>query len=129
MYGKKLAFGLTISALAATAFLAAPDGKPVGGKLVYEFRGTGEAETKEFVIRDDWGLDWEVRGNIYWIGVKDQTKKEGREEDSNTVMHWDTNGRKSGFVTHHIGGRYRLKTFYAKGPWRIRVYQFSGKIE
>ncbi|MGE0757862.1 MAG: hypothetical protein AB7O38_12615 [Pirellulaceae bacterium] len=107
-----------------------PGDIPAGGKLVYEFRGTGEAETKEFVIRDDWGLDWEVRGNISRIGLRDLAEKaHPANPESNIVCEWDTNGRKSGFGTHHIGGRYRLKTFYAKGPWRIRVYQFPGRIE
>lgn len=125
MYGKLGAAVLAASALIGGTY-ALVDAKP---KVVHEFRGTGEGVTPLFTIRDDWGLDWEVRGSIMWIGIVDPSIKVPPDSDANVIHHWDVTGEKTGKVTFDKGGKYRLKVFYARGPWKIRVHQYSGRID
>lgn len=124
-----------------------------GSRPVYEFSGVGKDEhldTKLFKIGDDWGFDWQVRGDIANIVLVDPAgaplqgadalldafaDPDGKNPKTNTSRQiWWINqnyrgsvGPQSGHINYHRGGTYALSV-WAIGPWRIKVYQYPNRL-
>jgi hypothetical protein len=131
----------------------AADPAAPASKLVHEFSGVGKEEhlnTKLFKVNDDWGFDWEVRGDILNIVLVDPAgaplqgadalmnefrDPAGKNKRVNTFREtWWINpdhgafvGPQSGHINYHRGGTYALSV-WAVGPWRIKVYQYPNRL-
>lgn len=107
----------------------APDSS--GGRVVYDFQGTGETFTPFFTIRPDWGFDWQVRGSMHDILLANPAVP---PDSAGSVAAWwwinvmnSGPGPQSGHINCAKGGQFYLKV-NAQGPWRIKVYQYPGRL-
>ena len=94
-----------------------------GRKVVETFEGYGRVKTPAFTVRRDWEFVFECRGR-----GPDYIRRWDVRRDK-MVGFSEPNGRSHYSAHVGNGGTFRFDSYGNDGPWKIRIYQHSGKVD